>query len=116
MGSEAKKQGCRQFRNRKIANDEYSLAMAVKLSPLSVITPALYLTLGYLSLAYFKVAYGLFTRLVSLHLGIPVFDTIIQPMLEQVLTLMQQSIGSADQLRFSMTNILLAAILIVLSN
>jgi len=30
--------------------------------------------------------------------------------------LMQQSIGSADQLRFSMTNILLAAILIVLSN
>lgn len=43
--------------------------MAVqKLSPLTVITPALYLTLGYLSLAYFKVAYGLFTKLVDLHL------------------------------------------------
>ena len=45
--------------------------MAIKLSPLSVITPAVYLILGYLSLAYFKVAYGLFTRLVQLHLGIP---------------------------------------------
>lgn len=87
-----------------------------KLSPLSVITPAIYLTVGYLSLAYFKLAYSLFTRLVQLHLGIPLFDTTIQPMLEQVLILMQQSIGSADQLRFSMTNILLAAILIVLSS
>jgi len=83
-------------------------------SPLVVILPAFYLMLGYLSLAYFKVAYGLFTRLVDLHLGIPLFDTTLQPMLEQVLQLMQQSIGSADQLRFSMTNILLAAILIVL--
>ena len=87
-----------------------------RLSPLSVVTPALYLTVGYLSLAYFKVAYGLFTKLVDMHLGIPLFDSTIQPMLEQVLTLMQQSIGSADQLRFSMTNILLAAILIVLSS
>ena len=58
---------CGPFRNSNLL----ALAMAVKLSPLSVITPALYLTLGYLSLAYFKVAYGLFTRLVNLHLGIP---------------------------------------------
>ena len=50
------------------------------------------------------------------HARFLVFDTTIQPVLDQILTLMQQSIGSADQLRFSMTNILLAAILIVLSN
>jgi hypothetical protein len=84
-------------------------------SPLVVIMPAFYLMLGYLSLAYFKVGYGLFTRLVQIQLHIPLWDTTIQPMLEQVLVLMQQSIGTADQLRFSMTNILLAAILIVLA-
>ena len=84
-------------------------------SPLVVVMPAFYLMLGYLSLACFKVGYGLFTRLVQLHVNIPLWDTTVQPALQQILTLMQQSIGSADQLRFSMTNILLAAILIVLS-
>ena len=43
------------------------MAVLSRLSPLSVVTPALYLTVGYLSLAYFKVAYGLFTKLVDLH-------------------------------------------------
>lgn len=77
--------------------------------------PAFYLMLGYLSLAYFKVGYGLFTKLVRIQVNVPLWDTTVQPMLEQVLTLMQQSIGTAEQLRFSMTNILLAAILIVLA-
>jgi hypothetical protein len=84
-------------------------------SPLVVIMPAFYLTLGYLSLTYFKVGYALFTRLVHLQANVPLWDTTLQPMLQQILNMMQQSIGTADQLRFSMTNILLAAILIVLS-
>jgi hypothetical protein len=61
-----------------------------------------------------QVGYMLFTRAVDLNFNIPLWDTTIQPTLQQALTAMQQSLGPAEKMNFSLTHVLLAAILLVL--
>lgn len=61
-----------------------------------------------------QVIYGLFTRLANAKYPYPVWQDTIQPVVRQMLSFVESSLGPAHKLSFSITHVLLMAIALIL--
>ena len=61
-----------------------------------------------------QVVYGLFTRLIHAKYHYPVWQDSVQPVLRQMLSFVDASLGPAHKLSFSLTHVLLMTIALVL--